>query len=84
MDDRHAQFLIIVGDACLAASLADLPVELLLADGTQLRGVPSRLAPNGGEDEVDDTGYEAGFLIGDAPVRLDAVVGCAVRVQPAP
>ena len=82
LDDHHAQFLIIVGDACLAASLAGLPVDLQLADGTQHTGVPSCLSPTEGDNEFDGTGYAPGFLIGGDPVRLDAVIACTVRTKP--
>ena len=64
LDDHHAQFLIIVGDACLAASLAGLPVDLQLVDGTEHTGVPSCLSPTEGDNEFDGTGYAPSFLIG--------------------
>ena len=41
MDDRRAHFLTMLGDACAAAGVAGITVELLLSDGRRLTGVPS-------------------------------------------
>jgi hypothetical protein len=59
MNDRHAQFLIIVADACSGAALAELSVEVVTVDGLRHRGVPAVLevdhpdAVDGGSLRVD-------------------------------
>lgn len=79
LDDRHSQFLIIVGDACLAASLAGLEVDIELADGGRLSGIPSDVTPVQSEHAARDTGYADVFRIQDRAVALDAIVRCSVR-----
>ena len=83
MDDRRAQFLIIVEDTCLGSSLAELEVELTLIDGDQLRGIPSIVEQTTNADEDDDLGVMHRLLIDGTEIGLAEVVGCAVRLRPA-
>jgi hypothetical protein len=59
MDDRHAQFLIVVADACLGAELGELIVEILTFEGVRHCGVPTMIegeqpdGPQGGALRVD-------------------------------
>ena len=62
MDDRHAQFLIVVPDACLGAELGQLIVEVLTIDGVRYRGVPT-------EVEVEQPDAVDGGTLG-SPLRL--------------
>jgi hypothetical protein len=76
MDDRQAQFLILVGDVCLYAAIADLSVSVKLADGSQRSGVPTGVSPTAGRDEVDHTGYADVIEIADQEVSLRSIVEC--------
>ena len=59
MDDRQAQFLIVVADACLGAELGELIVEIQTIEGVRHCGVPTMVEderpddPNGGTLRVD-------------------------------
>lgn len=79
MDDRRAHFLTMAGDACTAAGLADIPVELTLEDGSTAAGVPSPRPSDDSDAQLDHTGYENQIFVGGSTIRLDAVVGFAVR-----
>lgn len=77
MDDRRAHFLTMLGDACVAAGLASIPVELVLNDGKRMVGTPS---PQFAEDPpVAETGYSSLLLINGASTRLQDVVQFAIR-----
>ena len=69
MDDRHAQFLIVVADACLAAELGELIVEVLTIDGVRYRGVPSLV-----EDEQPDAADGGTLRVNGSVVALADVV----------
>jgi hypothetical protein len=79
MDDRRAHFLTMLGDACVAAGLASIPVELLLSDGTRLAGTPSPQLARGDGAPVDDTGYSSLLLIDGASTQLEKVVEFVIR-----
>ena len=79
MDDQRAQFLIMVGDACVAAGLASLPVQLLLRDQARVQGIPSPSAESDTSQEVDHTGYAQDLLIEGSRVSLEDVVAFEVR-----
>lgn len=83
MDDRRAQFLTTVGDVCVAAGLADIPVELALSDGTHLRGTPSPQPATPGQPSVGDTGYASLLRINGEVTQLERIVGLAIR-SPSP
>jgi hypothetical protein len=74
MDNRHAQFLIVVADACLGAELAELIVEILTSDGVRYRGIPTKV-------EVDQPGaVDGGTLrVDGSVVDLAEVVEFLVR-----
>jgi hypothetical protein len=79
MNDRHAQFLIAVGDLCAAAALAGLEVEACTADGGRALGVPGSLRHTNGAEQIDDSGYARTFRIDGHLVNLDEIVECSVR-----
>lgn len=78
MDDRRAHFLTMLGDACGAAGVASIPVELLLSDGRRMGGIPSPHQPDG-SPPVDETGYSSLLLIDDVSTRLEDVVEFVIR-----
>jgi hypothetical protein len=83
MDESTGHFLVMVGDVCLNARLASLPVEITLRDGTVVAGIPNpREAEQTDGVEVDDTGFARELAIGDQIVPLDAVVEMRI-VSPA-
>ncbi len=79
MDDAYSQFLILVGDICLAGALAELWVEVRTHGGDRLSGTPAPIGVSHGDDEVDDTGYEHTVRIGDGTVNLEEIVECTIR-----
>jgi hypothetical protein len=84
MDDRHAQFLIAVGDLCSTAAMAGLQVEILDVRGTTTHGIPGAVRSAGGKDAVDDTGYAKAFRVEDHVVDLEDVVQCTIRSPAVP
>jgi hypothetical protein len=78
MDDRRAHFLTMLGDACMAAGLADIPVELLLRNGRRVAGTPSP-QPRGGGPPVDETGYSSPLLIDGVATELEDIVEFVIR-----
>jgi hypothetical protein len=78
MDDRRAEFLILVGDICLSAARARLAVEVEHLDGARVGGVPTSVTPARGADEVDGTGYGNTIRINDATIHLRDVTRCTV------
>jgi hypothetical protein len=79
MDDRHAHFLTMLGDTCVAAGLARLSVELVLGDGRRVSGTPSPLIADQAHPPVDETGYSSRLLIDGEDARLEDVVEFVVR-----
>ena len=79
MHDSYAQFMITVGDVCAAAELAGLHVEVLIVDGSRVRGVPASLGRADQGEQVDETGYARTFRIDDALVNLDDILECAIH-----
>ena len=79
MDDRRAHFLTMLGDACVAAGLANIPVELMLSDGTRMLGTPSPQPASSVSPPVNDTGYSSLLLIDGASARLEDIVGFLIR-----
>lgn len=78
MDDRRAEFLILVGDICLTAARARLPVELEHLYGARTRGVPTYVNPARGAEEVGHTGYGNTIRIDDATINLRDITRCTV------
>jgi hypothetical protein len=74
MDERQSQFLIALGDLFADAHLAQLVVQVRLADGDELTGVPTPPPPAHGERAVDDTGFADAVVVGDVRVPLSALV----------
>lgn len=74
MDDRHAQFLIVVADACVGAALGELIVEALTIDGLRYSGVPTAV-------EVDQPDIADGctLRVDGSVVALEQVVEFVVR-----
>ncbi|MFZ0042871.1 MAG: hypothetical protein WAK93_16285 [Solirubrobacteraceae bacterium] len=79
MDDQHAQFLIMVGDAFVAAALAELPLEVVTSDGNRISGVPALLEAVDRGAEVDHTGYPSRFRLDAVAVALEDIVEYIVR-----
>jgi hypothetical protein len=79
MDDRYAQFLIAVGDLCVAAALAGLDIEARTTDGTRTVGVPGPLRHAEGDEEFDEAGYAWTLRIDDRVMSLEEIVECTVR-----
>ncbi len=79
MDDRRAHFLTMLGDTCLAAGLAGIPVELQLRDGTRVAGTPSPRIATDGAGAVSDTGYASPLLIDGMTTHIEDVVEFVVR-----
>lgn len=74
MDDRHAQFLFVVADACSGAALGELIVEVLTNNGVRHRGVPTVM-----QTEQSDTADGATLRVGGSVVALEEVVEFLVR-----
>ena len=74
MDDRHAQFLIVVADACRGAGTGELIVEVLTIDGVRYCGVP--IAVEDGQPDDADGGT---LHIGGRVVALEEVVEFVLR-----
>jgi hypothetical protein len=79
MDDRRAHFLTMLGDACVAAGLASIPVEVVLSDGSRMAGTPSPQLATGEAPPISDTGYSSLLLIDGSSLRLDDVVEFVIR-----
>jgi hypothetical protein len=79
MDDRYAQFLIAVGDLCVAAALAGLDIEARTTDGVRTVGVPGPLSHADGDKQFDEGGYDRTFRIDDRVMNLEEIVECTVR-----
>jgi len=79
MDDRREHFLTMLGDACVAAGVAGIPVELLLRDGRRMSGTPSARMANDGRQPLGETGYSSLLLIDGATAKLDEVVEFVIR-----
>jgi hypothetical protein len=78
VDDRRAHFLTMLGDACAAAEVANMRVELILNDGSSIGGIP---APRVGRDPrhpVAETGYENRLLVGGETVCLEDIARFAI------
>lgn len=74
MDDRHAQFLIVVADACLGAELGELIVEVLTIDGVRYSGVPTAV-----EVDQPDIADRCTLCVDGSVVALEQVVEFVVR-----
>ncbi len=79
VNDRRAHYLTMLGDACMAAGLAGIPVELELRDGTRMLGTPSAQPADGNGQPVSGTGYESRLLVGESSAQFEDVVGFAIR-----
>lgn len=74
MDDRHAQFLFVVADACLGAALGEFTVEVLTSDDVRYCGVPTEV-----EVEQSDAADGGTLRVGGSVVALEEVVEFLVR-----
>ena len=79
VDDRRAHFMTMIGDACVAARLADIPVELLLTDGSTVRGIPAVDPAADFEDAADETGYTSRLRVDGTDVALGDVAEFLIR-----
>jgi hypothetical protein len=69
-----------LGDACVAAGLASIPVDVLLRDGRRVGGMPSpRPASEESDDAVDATGYSSLLIINGDPLELEDIVEFVIR-----
>jgi hypothetical protein len=78
VDDRRAHFLTMLGDACAAADLANMRVELILNDGSSIGGVPSPRAGRNPRHPVAETGYANRLLVGSETVCLEDIARFAI------
>jgi hypothetical protein len=74
MDDRHAQFLIVVADACAGAALGDVMVEVLTRDAMRYRGVPTAV-----EGEQCDPANRGTVQMSGSVIALADVVELVIR-----
>jgi hypothetical protein len=74
MDDRHAQFLIVVADACAGAALGDFIVEMLTRDDMRYRGVPVAV-----EGEEADPANGGTVQMAGSVIALEDVVELVIR-----
>ena len=79
MDDRRAHFLTMIGDMCAAAGVANITVEVMLADGTTASGVPSPRFSGNADSTLRETGYSNLLRLDDEWIHLETVVGFVVR-----
>lgn len=79
MDDRRAHFLTMLGDACAAAGVAGITVDLLLGDGRRVTGVPSPQRADNQSRPVSDTGYSSVLLVDGVSTELEDVVGFVIH-----
>jgi hypothetical protein len=79
MENRHAQFLIAVGELCLAAETGGLMIDIVTSDGASACGVPGAVRPTGSDRQVDDTGFARMFRVDGRIVDLAAVRACTIR-----
>lgn len=80
MDDRLAQFYILVGTACSDARMGGFAVELTMADGERHAGVPdARPASDWSGEEVEDTGWQQAISVAGTGLRMQDVR--AIRVS---
>jgi hypothetical protein len=79
VDERTAQFFVTVGRLCADACIADLSVQLHMASGDVLTGVPRPPPRADGHEEVDDTGYADELEIDGVQIALSDVVGATLN-----
>jgi hypothetical protein len=79
VDDLIHHFYSTVGQLLDHAALGGLRVELELAGGRTVAGVPARTDALP-DDELDDTGYPRHFLLDGAIVALASVQRAAVMI----
>lgn len=68
-----------LGDACTAAGLASIPVELVLHDGTHVVGTPTAKPADGASSPINETGYSSHLLIDGDVARLEDVIEFVIR-----
>lgn len=79
MDDRRAHFVTMIGDVCLAAGLAHIPVELLMRDGARVYGTPSPVVADLEHPPLGETGYASRLTIDGVETFLEDVVEFLIR-----
>lgn len=75
MEDVHAQFLIAIGDLCLAAEVGGLAVEVITDTGERASGVPTWVRRSGPRGSA----YSQLFGLSGRLVDLGDVVECRIR-----
>jgi hypothetical protein len=85
MDDRRAQFLITIGDMCLAANLAGLVVRVRSRDGSEgaARGVPYLREGIAGE-AAGGIGHPRILMVDGRLVDPEEIVECTICAPEAP
>ena len=79
IEDRTAQFFVVVGQVCTEASVGGLPVRLTLRDGTTYDGSPQPRPADDGR-ELDHTGFRDAIDFEDGrSVPLSDVIAVSVR-----
>ena len=58
--------------------MASFAVELLLASGEHVAGVPGSLSPQFGDGQADETGYADELPINGGSVALGEVIACTI------
>ena len=84
MDDRTAQFYVIVGTICDDARVANMAVRVLLRDGRDVVGVPGTATTGGTSgDELDDTGVRRVISVDSHVIRLEDITEISLVVPAA-
>lgn len=78
LSDTWSHYITTVGDACSSAAAGGLAVDILLADGNRIAGVPAPRAARGPHDELHETGYARILTVDKTIVRLDQIVACTL------
>jgi hypothetical protein len=73
MNDRHAHFLVLVGNLCNDARTGAFAVEVRTEDGRLHEGVPDPTPAYRGATEIDDSGWAEDLRINGGQVRLQDV-----------
>ena len=79
-DDRRGHFVVMLVDACNAARLGRLRVDVTTGDGSRLHGVPDVRLRAGAPAGVEDPAGAVDVSIDGEPVDLDLVVAFTVRL----
>ena len=83
MDDRSAQFYVVVAQICADAALAGIAVRMRLASGDVVAGLPAPPRPAVPPDAFGETGYADALRIDGVAFALSAVVAVTLELPDA-